>query len=132
MGFKIIWEYPALSIVLIINATLFLLFAGLLCTTLYRQRLVMHAATYLVGAALGVTACLAFSWLGARALPTFRPWEPSLGSLIWVLLPSALMIEAGVLGVLGSRGMWRLPFLIPTGLGATVFVRLLIRILANS
>jgi len=108
------------------NAALFIALTVLLLGTLAKQHLVMHSRVYLLASMLGLLGCIAFAGLATRLLPPYvGPLSPDLGLIVIVLLPSALMTEAGLLGLLGASGFWRVPFLIPAAFGGVVFVRLI-------
>src|SRR5258707_5860490 len=122
-------ELPVLLWISVANALLLLLSTTLLLATLYRRQLVIHSRVYILASVLGILGCLVFAWFGSRVIAAPEALRPALMSLTWVLIPSALMAEAGIMGAIGVSGLWRLLFVLPAVLGGLVFVGLFLRVI---
>jgi len=93
-----------------------------------RETLVLFWAAAAIGAialaaALGMLGYLVSSALAARG--GYQLIGPlTAGVLLIIMVPSGLLVEAGIVGWLGTKGLWRIFFLIITALGGIFFLRL--------
>ncbi len=125
-----ILEHPILTLASLAIAVLFLALTLLLLATMAKAHLVVAPRTYLVASAIGILSCFAFATIASRSLPTYFVVgvQPGPGLLVWILMPSALMAEAGLVGLLGANGLWRILFAMPIALGGIIFARLFLHL----
>jgi hypothetical protein len=124
---KILSEHLAFRWMLRADVVIAIALGLLLSATAVKRQLVISRGFYVSASALAILAGLAFSGVGAHAFR--RPEGPLTASpllFITVLIPSILLVEAGLTGSVGTQGWWKVPFLGITALG-TFFLSDLVR-----
>src|SRR6266849_4114532 len=102
---------------------LLLALTALLLVTVAMRHRVLPPQIYVLAAALGMLGYLVSSALAARG--GYQLIGPlTAGVLLIIMVPSGLLVEAGIVGWLGTKGLWRIFFLIFTALGGIFFLRL--------
>ena len=123
-------QYPVLALASVANIALFIALTLLLLATMAKRHLVVAPRTYLIASAIGILTCFAFAAIASRGPSTYYSLgvKPGPGLLVWILIPSALMAEAGLVGLLGAKGLWRILFVMPIALGGIILARLFLHL----